>query len=70
MDALHGISRGPKRCAAREEATQTAAQTWLARQGQAHGFDAIGDVVVDGYDRVQSLATAPLLLCSVCWIVA
>jgi CRISPR system Cascade subunit CasE len=30
---------------------QTAARGWLVHQGELHGF-ALGDVVVDGYDRV------------------
>jgi len=52
MDALHGVMPGG-RAAARREAVLTAGRAWLSRQGEAHGFTPVGDVAVDGYDRVQ-----------------
>ncbi|HYZ23761.1 MAG TPA: type I-E CRISPR-associated protein Cas6/Cse3/CasE [Rhodopila sp.] len=51
MDALRTVPAG-ERAAARMGAVSSAGQTWLARQGEAHGFVPIGEVMVDGYDRL------------------
>jgi CRISPR system Cascade subunit CasE len=47
MDALHSVPSG-ERAAQRMEAAQTAAQDWLRRQGERHGFQPV-DVVVEDY---------------------
>lgn len=52
MDALHAVPHG-ERVAARPDAVLAAGRTWLARQGEACGFTPVGDIAVDGYDRVS-----------------
>lgn len=51
MDALHAVARD-QRAAARPAAVLTAGRAWLARQGEAHGFQPESEVAVDGYESV------------------
>lgn len=51
MDALSTLPPR-ERNAARPEALHTAANEWLTRQGEGHGF-AISTLRVDGYERMQ-----------------
>ena len=52
MDLLRDVPKC-ERAKARPEAVLTAGRTWLARQGEANGFDPLGEVGVDGYDSVR-----------------
>ena len=52
MDLLRDVPK-EERAKARPEAVLTAGRTWLARQGEANGFDPLGEVGVDGYDSVR-----------------
>ena len=51
MDALHAIPAG-ERAERRLDEVVEAGRSWLARQGQAHGFAPEPGIGVDGYDRV------------------
>jgi CRISPR system Cascade subunit CasE len=51
MAALQDLPRG-SRAAARHEVMQGAATTWLARQGEEHGFALCGNAVVESYKQV------------------
>lgn len=52
MDALSREHRS-QRAQARGEVIVAAGRTWLAAQGQRHGFTPDADVAVDGYDQVR-----------------
>ena len=52
MDALRAVPAG-ERAEVRLDKVVQAGCAWLARQGQAHGFEAEPGVSVDGYDRVR-----------------
>ncbi len=52
MDALRATPQGA-RAEKRLELVVQAGRTWLARQGEAHGFRPDPGVGVDGYDRVE-----------------
>jgi len=52
MDLLRDVPPGD-RAVARPEAVLTAGRSWLARQGEAHGFAPVGEAGVDGYDSLR-----------------
>lgn len=52
MDLLRDVPKS-ERARVRPEAVLTAGRAWLARQGEVHGFEPLGDVGVDGYDSVR-----------------
>jgi len=52
MDAIHALPKG-QRAEARLGAVAQAGRAWFAKQGQAHGFEPLGDIGVDGYESVR-----------------